>query len=181
MSAVFREIEKEMDTRLPFIQKQPIVFELDGPLSPRKETKVKKKAAVRRDENGRPLRRKKRPAIKGDAGLKPRPEDRPVSTKTVEGRVYVSRQYKQGRIVRSESSNEEPIAVRAYPANVPLGSVSFSGGLTENLGDFNSARYDVGVTLPCTVEELEDAYEAAVEIVSTRLRELEADIKREDD
>lgn len=141
---------------------------------------MKKKAAVRRDENGRPLRRKKRPAKK-EASAKSPAENRPKSTKTVEGKVWISRQYKQGRIVRSESSEEEPIAVRAYPANVPLGSVSFSGGLTENLGDFNSARFDVGVTLPCTVEEVADAYEAAVELVSTRLRELEADVKREDD
>lgn len=157
-----------------------------------------KKKAVRRPEGGTPpqnqVRRKKkgvrrpegqRPeshARGSDDAKSPRPQGaKETRVQSVDGKVWVAKQYRAGRILKEDSSSEETIPIRAYPASVKLGSVTVSGGLTQNLGDFNSARFDVGVTLPCAVEELDDAYEAAIAFASQRLDELSNDLKRDDD
>ena len=45
-------------------------------------------------------------------------------------------------------------------------------GRTVNLGDYNTARIDVGVELPCRVNELDDAYDAAERIIGPKLARL---------
>lgn len=55
-----------------------------------------------------------------------------------------------------------------------LAHVRFGAGLTINLGNFESARLDVQVELPCDVEGLTEAMEEASEFVQARLAEEEA-------
>ena len=50
-----------------------------------------------------------------------------------------------------------------YPANVQCALKR-----TINLGDFNSVSVQAGVTLPCVVEEIDDAFDKAKEIVKTQ-------------
>lgn len=64
---------------------------------------------------------------------------------------------------RKEGSVQEKIEVEAFE-DVALADVSVKKGLTINLGDFNSARIDVMVSLPTYVEEIEEAIERASEI-----------------
>jgi len=60
------------------------------------------------------------------------------------------------------SSEETLIEVKKFitePAKVTAGY-----GMTLNLGNYESARVDVGVTLPCYVEEIDEAYKEAVRL-----------------
>lgn len=52
--------------------------------------------------------------------------------------------------------------------------VRFGAGLTINLGNFESARIDVQVELPCDADNITAALEEATEFVHTRLAEEEA-------
>ncbi|QIG76121.1 hypothetical protein EVC24_100 [Rhizobium phage RHph_I4] len=66
-----------------------------------------------------------------------------------EGSVMVSRNMYG---VETESVNEK-IAVPLFhtaPARIRI-----SGGITKNLGDYNSARFDVSIELPCYPEDSE--------------------------
>jgi hypothetical protein len=83
---------------------------------------------------------------------------------------------KQGReVTREEESvtERDPIDIGAIdnPAYVRVG-----GGITKNLGDFNSLRVDISVSLPCPPNEeaINTAYTSASSIVDTLIsQELE--------
>jgi len=139
---------------------------------PRRKKVRRKKTASSRSSAGAPPKSKKR-----------RPPEQAERTKKIqakEGSIFIQKQFNRGRVVTEDSHEQRPVAVRHYPAEVPLASVSVNGGITVNLGDYNSARIEVGVTLPCVVEELDDAYEAALAMVSQRIEEQEVELKRED-
>ena len=73
-----------------------------------------------------------------------RPGQRTVATSTHQGRRTVS-----------ESNRTDTIPAHAPTAN-GTGEVRVSHGRTINIGDFNSVRVDVSVTLPCTSETVQD-------------------------
>ena len=50
-------------------------------------------------------------------------------------------------------------------------SITVEGGRTLNLGNFESARVGVIMTMPCTKETLEEAYTYATEWVSAKIEE----------
>lgn len=50
-------------------------------------------------------------------------------------------------------------------------SITVEGGRTLNLGNFESARVGVTMTMPCTKETLEEAYTYATEWVSEKIEE----------
>jgi hypothetical protein len=54
-----------------------------------------------------------------------------------------------------------------------VGYVTVEGGITKNLGDYNSARISVSVSLPCgpTIEGAKEAYISISELVDTLLNE----------
>lgn len=80
--------------------------------------------------------------------------------------------YKDGQVLSAdEAAKQEPVQVLAHDPSVPLGEVSYAVGLTLNLGNYQSARIDVGVRLPAPVELLETAYEAAKNLASGWLAE----------
>lgn len=47
--------------------------------------------------------------------------------------------------------------------------IEFAGGRTINLGNYESARVDVRITVPCDPEALEEAYQFASEWVSEKI------------
>lgn len=88
---------------------------------------------------------------------------RKVSTKAT-----VTRQYFVGKTPSSpmEVKNEE-LEVALFvtePAKVSIGQ-----GLTLNLGNFESARIDVSIAIPCYREEVDAAYSYAQNWVEARL------------
>jgi hypothetical protein len=81
--------------------------------------------------------------------------------------AVVSRQYLEGKQVTTADTKNEVMEVRTFltePAKVHV-----SKGLTLNLGNFESARIDVSVAVPCYLEELDAAYRFADNWVETRL------------
>jgi hypothetical protein len=49
-------------------------------------------------------------------------------------------------------------------------------GLTRNLGDFNSVKFDVGISLPCKPEEKEQTFNLARSFVEEKMKALKAEI-----
>jgi len=52
-----------------------------------------------------------------------------------------------------------------------LARVRYAVGMTLNLGDYQSARVDVGIELPADVDKTDEVYEQAVEFCNDRLME----------
>lgn len=82
--------------------------------------------------------------------------------------VLISRMYKKGKILVNEEAEEERIPVKVPPEYVPLANVTYGGKFTKNLLDFNSVTINIQVTLPCTLEEIGGAYDAAKAFVEKR-------------
>jgi hypothetical protein len=58
--------------------------------------------------------------------------------------------------------------------------IEFHGGRTVNLGNYESARVDVAIRVPCTKVELEDAYDWATSWVSDKIIEAVKGLKNGD-
>ena len=80
--------------------------------------------------------------------------DKKDMTREVSGKVYVSRMYGDKDI-----AEQEKLEIRKFEVEPAYVNVKY--GLTISLGDYESARCDAGVSLPCYVEEIEDAYKVA--------------------
>lgn len=89
------------------------------------------------------------------------------------GRIFVTRAYgKEG----AEENEEKELPVRRFettPAHVRA-----SYGLTVNLGNYESARCDVSVTLPCYTEEIEGAFVEAWKIAKREIQEQVKSIRK---
>jgi hypothetical protein len=79
---------------------------------------------------------------------------------------------------QSEETESENILVNKF-VTTPA-SVSVNLGTTINLGDFQSARVGVTVTVPCYVEELEGAYEFAKEFAEAKIEQEVAEVQGEE-
>lgn len=88
--------------------------------------------------------------------------------KQLDAMCYVTKAYrKSGVEVGDPESTEDKIGVRKFvtePAKVMA-----EAGLTMNMGNYESARLSVAVTVPCYQEELDDAYDFAVKWAGDRL------------
>ncbi len=70
--------------------------------------------------------------------------------------------------VASDSKQEVLGASGMIPAD-KLHHVHVTGGRTVNLGNYESATFKVGVSVPCTKETLDDSYEFACQYISDRI------------
>lgn len=92
------------------------------------------------------------------------------------GKIRVTRQFKcDGTITEDDDEDDIPVGVfETLPAMVRLSLAN-----TINMGDYNSVKVNVDVTVPCYVEELPEAYKFCKKFVCDRLVEelveLEAD------
>ena len=87
------------------------------------------------------------------------------------GTIVVRRaDYRAGEELDSNEESSE-VAVPFF-GEVEVGRVRVGGGVTRNMGDFNSVRLDVAVELPClpVAEEVERAYGIASRMVEGYLR-----------
>lgn len=90
--------------------------------------------------------------------------------KVAEVRVTVTREFtREGKDLGFSSHSEETIAVRKFVTEPAKASVTM--GMTISLGNFEFARIDVGLVVPCYMEEHEDAYEYAKKFVEKRTLE----------
>lgn len=91
-----------------------------------------------------------------------------VEGKTVNGKKWVSSQFSVGgKPVGKEETSENMILVDVF--DTEPATVQAKMGMTINLGNFESLRVDVGVSLPCYKEEVSDAHAAAFRIVQQEL------------
>ena len=67
-------------------------------------------------------------------------------------------------------------AVLQAEAIKPWAEVGFTAGFTKNMGNFNSARVDITIRLPCQTDEIDEAYEFAESWVTTRLQKQHEDL-----
>jgi hypothetical protein len=100
-----------------------------------------------------------------------------VSERVLETQLRVSRQFfRSGKEVSRAKETEETIDVHRFvtePAKVMV-----EMGMTVNLGNFESARVSASLTVPCYLEEHEDAYAYARKFVETRVIDEAKEAKR---
>ncbi len=95
-----------------------------------------------------------------------------------ETKLVVSRQYsKAGKLLGKEELQEQTLEVRNFLTEPARVSVDY--GLTINLGNYESARIGVSVTVPCYTEEIDDAYAYAVEWATKRVAQEKSEIRQE--
>ena len=92
------------------------------------------------------------------------------------GKIWISRQYGKD----PEQRTEQHLEVSMFPEGVEPAYIKVGYGMTVNLGNYESARCDVGVTLPCTVEEIPDAFKEAWKIAKKEIKAQTKGIKSND-
>ena len=73
-------------------------------------------------------------------------------------------------------SSEESIPVDV-PAGRDLSKVKLSMGMTVNLGNYESARFDVGVEHPCSAEDIDAAYKTAQAWCDSKLSDFVSEVR----
>lgn len=66
----------------------------------------------------------------------------------------MSRRVRHEVVEEAGNSNRESMGFSSEPAFIKVGA-----GVTKNLGDFESLRVDVAITMPCRVEDIDTTYE----------------------
>lgn len=73
-----------------------------------------------------------------------------------------------------EETEREDLGGSSFPPGVEPAFVRVSAGGTYNLGNFESLRLDVSVTIPCRPDRIDRAYQQASEFVAEKLGEEES-------
>lgn len=66
------------------------------------------------------------------------------------------------------------------PQPAPACSIGFQAGQTFNLGNYNSAKVSIILTMPCQAAEIEDTYSFIKEWVNAKMVELQKEVSGED-
>lgn len=90
--------------------------------------------------------------------------------------AFVQRQFFSGKDAKGppEVKNE---TIQVHRFLTEPAKVSVAMGLTLNLGNYEAARLDVGIVMPCYREERDDAYEDSKKWVEDRLQKEVQDIR----
>lgn len=74
----------------------------------------------------------------------------------------------------------ETVPVTTAAPHQPMARVGFSSGMTLNLGNYESARLEVSISMPCDVSEVEETYEYCKRFVEEKGEALlaENDLKK---
>jgi hypothetical protein len=113
---------------------------------------------------------------------KPNPYDKHLVSTPVTGTTTVTKSKSLGGGVKEESlvkSDVETVNKGLGVAKDQLHMIEVGGGQTINLGNYESARIDVRITVPCTKDDLEAAYEWASDWVSAKIQEAVSSAKGE--
>lgn len=70
----------------------------------------------------------------------------------------------------SEEQHQEQVGDERLFEDPPC-NVGVSGGFTYNLGNFNSAKVQISINVPCPHDEIDETYEFAKEWVDDRVQE----------
>lgn len=86
---------------------------------------------------------------------------------------HTQAELREGRTLAREAHQTEVLDEREIDPS-RMARIRFGAGLTINLGNYESARIDVQVEMPCDVDDLDSAFNDAAQFVSDRLSEEEA-------
>lgn len=74
-----------------------------------------------------------------------------------------------------EEVSQERIRIRPFVSNPA--SISVKAGITINLGNYESGRVDVMLTMPCYPEEVDEVYEDVKSWVDSRVEHIKKEIE----
>ena len=94
-------------------------------------------------------------------------------------RILTERTVKKSGKIQEEESGDELIEVRKFVTAPAHASVNLSR--TFNLGDFNSVKFGVSVTIPCYKEEMDNGFDEAQTIAMARYKEFKDSVKSAED
>jgi len=77
-------------------------------------------------------------------------------------RMFVTKE-----IFKVETAEEAEISVRKFKTNPA--TVSVKAGCTVNLKQYESARIDIMVSVPCYIEEIEETFQAVKKFVDDKM------------
>lgn len=73
----------------------------------------------------------------------------------------------------AEVVTQEPVEIPVPALHLSaLAEVGLSAGVTKNMGDFNSVRFDVHLRVPCAPEDADEAFEKVATWVNEKLESL---------
>lgn len=98
--------------------------------------------------------------VKVDDKLEIKDSDQNKVGVTLEGIIIVNKTF-------PPESREEKIQIRPFKTDVAR--VAVTKGRTINIGDYNSARVDITISLPCYVEEIDATFEYCSKLVEQYL------------
>lgn len=108
--------------------------------------------------------------------------DAHLTPKVVVGKVvkgHTETEMKSGQVVMSTTAKEEKVETELVDSPIPphrLAHVRVEGALTSNLGNYESARFSVGITLPVDLDDIDEAYEFGCDWVNERIEKQQAEI-----
>ena len=91
----------------------------------------------------------------------------PKQTKPISGMVATSKSV-AGEQIAASVSESKTLNPGVFTDGM---SITVEGGRVINLGNYETARIGVSITVPCTKDSLNDAYEYATQWVSERIDE----------
>lgn len=87
--------------------------------------------------------------------------------KSGKGTTSVTKSYK-GNVI-TEGHEEHVVASGLMIEAHKMASVACMGGRTINLGNFESARFEVQLTMPCAVDQIDKTYDFVMEWIGERI------------
>jgi hypothetical protein len=101
-------------------------------------------------------------------------------TDTVESKIFVSRQFsKLGKPTKPEETENHQIEVMTFQVEPAYVRASF--GLTINMGNYESVKCDISVSLPCYVEEIPEALAIAQKLAEEEVSRQQRIVKGKED
>lgn len=84
----------------------------------------------------------------------------------------VTKEYKDGSVI------EESEELGHVKSSTPMASLHISMGITRNLGNYESVKVSIGITLPClpTQEDIEDSYTEGKSWVDDKINAINQEI-----
>ena len=90
-----------------------------------------------------------------------------VDLKAENGTLEIMTQHRANGIETQEHEEKQITAIAV--SDQPLASISATGSQTFNLGNYESKRIAVSVTLPCAPSEINQAFDSAFNIINYQM------------
>jgi hypothetical protein len=95
--------------------------------------------------------------------------------------LSVKRMFTSAGTLVAEDEDQSELTVLTINPNARVCRVTAGGGLTVNLGDFNSAKFQASVEVPAYLEEIDEAMAYARKVVNDELNRQAAELSEGDE